>query len=92
MWGGERWKQWEKHDHTIVYLLVGHGDARLGQGAGAENLQALEQRGEVDAELCPLDAVVLLEQAVVQAALGLRVLGLPRDDERHRIFRHLSVR
>lgn len=73
------------------YLLVRHADARLGEGARAEDLQALQQCGEVDPELCPLHAVVLLEQASLQDPLCLRVLGLSRNHKRHRILRYLRV-
>lgn len=73
------------------HLLVGHADAGLGEGPWPENLQALEQRGEVDPEFGPLRAVVLLEQAALENTLGLRVLCSSRHNERHGIARHLGI-
>ena len=73
------------------HVLVGHADAGLSEGPGAENLQALEQRSEVDPEFRPLRALVLLEQAALEDALRLRELCSSRYYQGHGIARHLGI-
>lgn len=82
---------WTPKYDSPVHLLVGHADAGLGEGPWPEDLQALEQRGEVDPEFRSLGAVILLEQAALEDTLCLRELCSSRYYEGHGIARHLGI-